>query len=200
MVDLLVIEFFEIVIKLFDIGCGIGVSLLVVVVVCLVVYCIGLDIFVLMLVLVCQCVEVVGLDVDFIVVDVQCYLLLLVYFDWIQLWLGVMFFEDSQVVFVNLYCVMIFGVGLCFIVWCSVDENLFMIMVECVIGDVLDFLFCVFGVLGQFVFVDGECVQCLLQNVGWNDVEVVVVDLFCLFICKDLLIYVGYLGFLGLVL
>ena len=56
------------------------------------------------------------------------------------------------------------------------------------------------GAPGQFAFADGERVQRLLQAAGWNDVEVVAVDLPCSLAREDLPTYVGHLGPLGLAL
>ena len=200
MADLLVTELPETVTKLLDIGCGTGASLLAAAAARPAAHCTGLDISAPMLALARQRAEAAGLDADFIVADAQRHPLPPAHFDWIQSRLGVMFFEDSQAAFANLHRATTPGAGLRFIAWRSADENPFMTTAERAIGDALDLPPRVPGAPGQFAFADGERVQHLLQNAGWNDVEVVAVDLPCSLTREDLPTYVGHLGPLGLAL
>lgn len=200
MADLLVAELPETVTQLLDIGCGTGASLLASAAARPSAHCTGLDISAPMLALARQRAEAAGLDADFIVADAQQHPLPTAHFDWIQSRLGVMFFEDTEAAFVNLRRATRPGAGLRFLAWRGAGENPFMTTAERAIGDALDLPPRVPGEPGQFAFADGERVQHLLQAAGWNDVEVVAVDLPCSLAREDLPTYVGQVGPLGLAL
>lgn len=187
--------------QVFDVGCGIGVvSLVIVGWLGIDGYCMGVDIFVLMIDIVCVrvCDDVVV--VIFLVVDVQCYVFLVVCFDCVVLCFGVMFFDDLQCVFVGLCDVICIGGVLYVIVWCVVVENLFMIIVECVVVLLFLLLLCFMGGLGQFVFVDCDVVVDLLVVSGWIDIWIELLDVVCCIMCVELMCYVVLLGLVGQVL
>ncbi|HCT28078.1 MAG TPA: SAM-dependent methyltransferase [Stenotrophomonas sp.] len=200
MADLLVAELPDTVMQLLDIGCGTGASLLAAATARPAVHCTGLDISAPMLALARQRAEAAGLAADFIVADAQRHPLPSAHFDWIQSRLGVMFFEDTGAAFANLHRAAQPGAGLRCLAWRSAGENPFMTTAERAIGDELDLPPRVPGAPGQFAFADGERVQRQLQDAGWNDVEVVAVDLPCSLARDDLPTYVGQLGPLGLAL
>lgn len=200
MADLLVAELPETVTQLLDIVCGTGASLLASAAARPSAHCTGLDISAPMLALARQRAEAAGLDADFIVADAQQHPLPTAHFDWIQSRLGVMFFEDTEAAFVNLRRAARPGAGLRFLAWRGAGENPFMTTAERAIGDALDLPPRVPSAPGQFAFADGERVQHLLQAAGWNDVEVVAVDLPCSLAREDLPTYVGQVGPLGLAL
>ncbi|HEL3783833.1 TPA: class I SAM-dependent methyltransferase [Stenotrophomonas maltophilia] len=200
MADLLVAELPDTVTQLLDIGCGTGASLLAAAAARPAAHCTGLDISAPMLALARQRAEAAELNAEFIVADAQRHPLPPAHFDWIQARLGVMFFEDTGAAFANLHRAAQSGAGLRFIAWRSAGENPFMTTAERAIGDELDLPTRVPGAPGQFAFADGERVQRQLQDAGWNDVEVVAVDLPCSIAREDLPTYVGQLGPLGLAL
>jgi SAM-dependent methyltransferase len=111
---------------------------------------------------------------------------------------GVMFFDDPAAAFANLRRAAGDDAELRFIAWRSAAENPFMTAAERAAAPLLpDLPVRQPDVPGQFAFADGERVRAILQESGWDDIEVKPVDVACAFPEHELTRYLTRLGPVG---
>lgn len=122
-------------------------------------------------------------------------------FDLIVSRLGVMFFDDPVRAFANLRQAAAPGGALRFIAWRGPEENSFMTAGERAVAHLLPALQPrPADRPGQFGLASGERTARLLEDGGWQDIEVRPVDLACAIPEADLLPYLSMLGPVGALL
>ncbi|MEU0781802.1 methyltransferase domain-containing protein [Streptomyces sp. NPDC006173] len=101
-------------------------------------------------------------------------------FDTVVSRFGVMFFEDSVRAFANLRRAARAGAGLRFIAWRDVEENPFMTTAERAAAPLLpDLPERQPDAPGQFALADADRVRRLLEESGWEDIDIRPVDATC---------------------
>jgi len=114
---------------------------------------------------------------------------------------GVMFFADPIRAFANLRRAVRDDGRITFIGWRSADENPFMTTAERAAAPFLPELAPRRpNAPGQFAFANRERVRTILQESGWNEIEIRSIDVVCVLPEKDLVRYVTRLGPVGLAL
>lgn len=114
---------------------------------------------------------------------------------------GVMFFADPVRAFANLRQAAREGAGLHMLVWRSPEENAFMTTAERAAAPLLPEVPArAPGAPGQFAFADAERVRRILEDSGWNEVEIRPVDAVCSLPERDLVRFFTRLGPLGQIL
>jgi SAM-dependent methyltransferase len=163
--------------------------------------CVGIDISEPMIAAARSRAEREGAQAGFIVADAQTHAFEPGGFDRILSRFGVMFFDDFVRAFENLRRSANDQARLRFIVWRSASENPFMTTAERVAAPLLP------GLPerrpdgpGQFALADHHRVSRILQESGWNGIDIQPVDVVCTFPETALIRYFTTLGPLGLVL
>lgn len=163
--------------------------------------CVGMDISRPMIAAAADRAAREGLPAQFICADVQDHAFAPGGFDRIISRFGVMFFRDSVAAFRNLRFAVRPGGRMHFIAWRSPEENPFMTTAERAAAPLLDNLPArPRAGPGQFAFADPQCVQAILVESGWTDVEMLAADLPCRLPRDQLVRYFTTLGPVGLAL
>jgi len=110
--------------------------------------------------------------------------------------LGVMFFEQPVVAFLNLRRAARNDATLCFIAWRSAEENPYMTTAERAAAAVIDLPARQPGP-GQFAFADREHTASLLSDGGWMHVDIQPLDVTCAYPESELTNYFMRLGPVG---
>lgn len=114
---------------------------------------------------------------------------------------GVMFFDDPEAAFKNIYRAMRTDAKLAFIAWRSPAENPFMTTAKRAAEPLLTNLPKPDPTApGQFAFADGDRVRRILQAGGWSDIDLQPLDVEGTVAESELLAYVTRLGPVGLAL
>ncbi|WP_076592813.1 class I SAM-dependent methyltransferase [Herminiimonas arsenitoxidans] len=188
--------------RVLDVGCGTGSTTLAVSrQLGAQALCVGIDISQQMIAAAQASAKKQDLTPSFICGDAQTYTFAAASFDLIISRFGVMFFDDSIVAFKNLrYAAS--EQGECrFIAWRSADENPFMTTAERAAKALLPQLPArQEDEPGQFAFARRERIVDILQQSGWNGIEIEAVDIVCSFAEQDLLLYLSRMGPLGRIL
>jgi len=122
-------------------------------------------------------------------------------FDMIVSRFGVMFFDDPVRAFANLRRAARKDATLHCIAWRSAAENPFMTTAERAAAPLLPNLpVRQPGAPGQFAFADRDRVRGILEEAGWEQIEMQPIDVACSFPEKELVSYLTRLGPVGLVL
>lgn len=120
-------------------------------------------------------------------------------FDLILSRFGVMFFSDPVAAFANLRRAAKPGAELRLIAWRAAAENPFMTTAERAAAPLLPNLpIRQAGVPGQFAFADPQKVQAILQDGGWNEIDIRAIDVPCSLPEPDLIPYLSRLGPVGM--
>jgi SAM-dependent methyltransferase len=136
-------------------------------------------------------------DVDFIVADAQQHVFLPGSLDRIVSRFGVMFFDDPVQAFGQLQRAAKRGGVLQALAWRGPDENAFMTTAERAVASWLPLPPRQPGAPGQFAFADRGRVEAILRDSGWEDIEVLPLDVVCHIDRADLATYVALLGPVG---
>jgi SAM-dependent methyltransferase len=185
-------------VRVLDVGCGTGaVSLAMAARLGSGGHCTGVDISAPMIARATERAAPTGLPVDFKVGDAQRLPLMPAAFDRIASRFGVMFFDDPVTAFANLRQATRNGGVLHAIAWRSAAGNPFMTAAERAVADVLPLPARVAGAPGQFAFADRERVIGILTDAGWQDIELIALDVPCEIAAADLPAYVSQLGPVG---
>ncbi|MBB3118151.1 class I SAM-dependent methyltransferase [Pseudoduganella violacea] len=138
---------------------------------------------------------------SFVLADAQTHDFGQARFDLIVSRLGVMFFDDPVRAFGNLRQAAVKGAALRFIAWRGPEENPFMTAGERAVAHLLPALAPrPADRPGQFGLASRERIISLLQQSGWQDVEVAPLDLACAIPEADLVPYLSMLGPVGPIL
>jgi SAM-dependent methyltransferase len=122
-------------------------------------------------------------------------------FDMIVSRFGVMFFDSPVQAFANLRHAAGNGAPLRAIAWRSAAENPFMTTAERAASPLLPNLPARKpGAPGQFAFADRNRVASILEESGWDGIDIRAIDVECTFSESDLLAYLSRLGPVGLAL
>jgi SAM-dependent methyltransferase len=158
--------------------------------------CTGVDLSVPMIALAqARAAELAGPAPQFIEADAQTWPFATGAFDLVVSRLGVMFFDDPVRAFANLRRATAAGGALRCIAWRSPEENPFMTAPEQAVAPHLPALPPrVADAAGQFGFADAARVRAILEQSGWNAVEVRALDVECAFPHRDLATYVARMG------
>jgi SAM-dependent methyltransferase len=139
-----------------------------------------------------------GIPASFIRADAQTYPFEPASFDAIISRFGVMFFDDSVRAFANLRRAAKDGAGLRFVAWRSAAENPFMTTAERAAASLLPNLPARQpDAPGQFAFADRRRVHAILEESGWDGIDIRPIDVSCAFPESELVRYVTRLGPLG---
>jgi len=142
-----------------------------------------------------------GLATDFVRADAQVHAFRPATFDMMISRFGVMFFDDPVAAFANLRRAATPDGNMRHIVFRSIAENPFMTVAERAAAPLLPNLPPRNpGAPGQFAFADRDRVRLILENSGWNRVEIAPIDVPCAFPATALERYFTRLGPLGQVL
>jgi SAM-dependent methyltransferase len=185
--------------RLLDVGCGTGATTLAAArALGEDSRCVGVDISDPMLAAARARAERDGLPARFIHADAQTYPFERASFDMIVSRFGVMFFDDSVHAFANLRHAATGDAELAFIAWRSAKENPFMTTAERAAAPFLPTLPPRRpDAPGQFAFADRERVARILEESGWNRVDIRPLDVTCTFPEKELERYLTRLGPVG---
>jgi ubiquinone/menaquinone biosynthesis C-methylase UbiE len=138
---------------------------------------------------------------SFIRADAQTYAFETRTFDMLISRFGVMFFNDPVQAFTNLRRAASQGSALRFVAWRSATENPFMTTAERAAAPLLaDLPARQPNAPGQFAFADGRRVYSILEQSGWEQIDVQPIDITCSLPEKDLVRYIAGLGPVGLAL
>ncbi|MBA2676331.1 class I SAM-dependent methyltransferase [Ramlibacter sp.] len=119
-------------------------------------------------------------------------------FDMVVSRFGVMFFDDPVQAFANLRHAAAAGADLRCLAWRSPEDNPFMTAAERAAAPFLpDMPARRPDAPGQFAFANARRVRGILQDSGWNEIDIRPIDIACTFPAKDLVRYVTRLGPLG---
>lgn len=145
--------------------------------------------------------ERAGLPVRFICADAQAHPFEPAGFDTIISRFGVMFFDDPVDAFANLRRAATDDAGLRLIAWRSAAENPFMTTAERAAAPLLpDLPARRPGAPGQFALADPGRVHTILEQSGWEGIDIQPIDVRCTLPEKELLPYLTRLGPVGLAL
>ncbi|HWK52698.1 MAG TPA: class I SAM-dependent methyltransferase [Steroidobacter sp.] len=137
----------------------------------------------------------------FVQADAQTYAFEPASFDAVISRFGVMFFDDPEIAFSNVYRAMRTDAKLAFVAWRSPAENPFMTTARCAAEPLLSNMPTPEpNAPGQFAFADGDRVRRILQASGWSDIDLQPLDLEGAVAESELLAYVTRLGPVGLAL
>lgn len=181
-----------------DVGCGTGA-------VCLAIAdrlgpqgrCNGVDISAPMIAVARERASTAGKDIDFVVGDAQQHPFAPASLDRIVSRFGVMFFDEPVRAFGNLRQALRTGGSLHAIAWRSPAENAFMTTAERAAATLLTLPARAEGGPGQFAFADADWVLDILDESGWDDIEISPLDVECSIAREDLPTYVSLLGPVG---
>lgn len=163
--------------------------------------CTGIDISDPMLAAARTRAEQANLSINFILANAQNHAFELSSFDWIISRFGVMFFDDSVQAFANLRYAARKDARLRFIAWRSVAENPFMTTAERAAAPLLQNLPARKpNAPGQFAFADRSKIYSILEESGWEEIEIRPIDVACTFPEKELGRYFTRFGPVGLAL
>ncbi|MCS4279123.1 class I SAM-dependent methyltransferase [Stenotrophomonas rhizophila] len=157
----------------------------------------GVDISAPMIALARERAQRAGLAVDFIVADAQQHAFAPGSLDRIVSRFGVMFFDDPVQAFGQLQRAAKRGGELQALAWRRPDENAFMTTAERAAAPWLQLPPRSPGAPGQFAFADQARVEQMLSDGGWEDIEVLPLDVVCRIDRADLATYVALLGPVG---
>ena len=157
----------------------------------------GVDISAPMIALARERAQRAGLAVDFIVADVQQHAFAPGSLDRIVSRFGVMFFDDPVQAFGQLQRAAKRGGVLQALAWRRPDETAFMTTAERAAAPWLQLPPRSPGAPGQFAFADQARVEQILSDGGWEDIEVLPLDVVCRIDRADLATYVALLGPVG---
>ena len=185
--------------RVLDVGCGTGGTTLAVA--RRAERCVGIDISEPMVAVARARAEREGSRATFVRADAQSHAFEPDSFDMVMSRLGVMFFDDPVGAFANLRRAAVSGAELHFVAWRSAAENPFMTTAERTAAPLLpnipprrpD-------APGQFAFADRSRVERILQESGWQDVDIHAIDVVCGFPEKELTRYLTYMGPVGRIL
>lgn len=185
--------------RLLDIGCGTGSTTLAAArLLGGAARCTGVDISGPMIAAARDRAALQGLAVRFVQSDVQEHAFEPAAHDLLISRFGVMFFDDPVRAFANLHRAAAPGATLHFAAWRSADENPFMTTAERAAAPLLPALpVRPPGASGQFAFADAQRVRSILDDGGWDAVEIRPVDAACSLAERDLVPYLRRLGPLG---
>jgi ubiquinone/menaquinone biosynthesis C-methylase UbiE len=142
-----------------------------------------------------------GVTANFIHADAQTYEFEQASFDMIISRFGVMFFEDPVKAFANLHRAASRDAELRFVAWRSAAENPFMTTAERAASPLLPNIPARRpDAPGQFAFADQHRVRRILQESGWNGIDIQSVNLVCTLPEKELVGYFTRLGPVGRIL
>ena len=157
----------------------------------------GVDISAPMIALARERAQRAGLAVEFIVADAQQHAFAPGSLDRIVSRFGVMFFDDPVQAFGQLQRAAKRGGVLQALAWRGPDENGFMTTAERAAAPWLTLPARQPGGPGQFAFADRAQVEGILTAAGWEDVEILPLDVVCRIDRADLATYVTLLGPVG---
>lgn len=157
----------------------------------------GVDISAPMIALARERAQRAGLAVDFIVADAQQHAFAPGSLDRIVSRFGVMFFDDPVQAFGQLQRAAKRGGELQALAWRRPDENAFMTTAERAAAPWLQVPPRSPGAPGQFALADQARVEQILSDGGWEDIEVLPLDVVCRIDRADLATYVALLGPVG---
>lgn len=188
--------------RVLDVGCGTGSTTLAVArSLGGRVDCVGVDISEPMIVAARARAEREATSASFVLADAETHAFESASFDLIISRFGVMFFEDSVRAFANLRGAAKAGGELRFIAWRSPAENPFMTAAERAVAPLLpDLPPRQPNAPGQFAFADPQRVRRILEESGWEGIDIRPLDVRCRLPEKDLMGYLARLGPLGRVL
>lgn len=188
--------------RVLDVGCGTGSTTLAVArSLGGRVDCVGVDISEPMIVAARARAEREATSASFVLADAETHAFESASFDLIISRFGVMFFEDSVRAFANLRRAAKAGGELRFIAWRSPAENPFMTAAERAVAPLLpDLPPRQPNAPGQFAFADPQRVRRILEESGWEGIDIRPLDVRCRLPEKDLMGYLARLGPLGRVL
>ena len=188
--------------RVLDVGCGTGSTTLAVArSLGGRVDCVGVDISEPMIVAARARAEREATSASFVLADAETHAFESARFDLIISRFGVMFFEDSVRAFANLRRAAKAGGELRFIAWRSPAENPFMTAAERAVAPLLpDLPPRQPNAPGQFAFADPQRVRRILEESGWQAIDIRPLDIRCRLPEKDLMGYLARLGPLGRVL
>ncbi|MER5656840.1 class I SAM-dependent methyltransferase [Streptomyces sp. NPDC002131] len=160
--------------------------------------CVGVDISGPMLDAAGARAEREGVPVSFVRADAQDHAFEAGAFDAVVSRFGVMFFEDSVRAFANLRRAARAGAALRFIAWRDMEENPFMTTAERAAAPLLpDLPERQPGAPGQFAFADADRVRRLLEEGGWEDIDIRPVDATCVLPAEKLVWWFTRFGPVG---
>ncbi len=157
----------------------------------------GVDISAPMIALARERAQRAGLAVEFIVADAQRHAFAPESLDRIVSRFGVMFFDDPAQAFGQLQRATRRGGVLQALAWRGADENAFMTTAERAAAPWLTLPPRQPGAPGQFAFADQARVEQILGDGGWEDIELLPLDVVCRIDRADLATYVSLLGPVG---
>ncbi|ROP80369.1 ubiquinone/menaquinone biosynthesis C-methylase UbiE [Stenotrophomonas rhizophila] len=157
----------------------------------------GVDISAPMIALARERAQRAGLAVDFIVADAQQHVFAAGSLDRIVSRFGVMFFDDPVQAFGQLQRAARRGGVLHVLAWRGPDQNPFMTTAERAAAPWLALPPRQPEAPGQFAFADRARVERILKDSGWEDIEVLPLDVICRIDRADLATYVALLGPVG---
>ncbi|MFD7793158.1 class I SAM-dependent methyltransferase [Streptomyces sp. NPDC059759] len=160
--------------------------------------CVGVDISGPMLEAAGARAEREDVPVSFVRADAQDHAFEAGAFDAVVSRFGVMFFEDSVRAFANLRRAARAGAGLRFIAWRAMAENPFMTTAERAAAPLLpDLPERQPDAPGQFAFADADRVRRLLEEGGWEDIDIRPVDATCVLPAEKLVWWFTRFGPVG---
>ncbi len=184
--------------QVLDVGCGTGaVALAIAGRLGPEAHVIGVDLSAPMIALARERAQRAGLAVDFIVADAQQHAFAPGRLDRIVSRFGVMFFDDPVQAFGQLQRAAKRGGVLQALAWRGPDENAFMTTAERAAAPWLQLPPRQPGAPGQFAFADQVRVEQSLSDGGWEDIELLPLDVVCRIDRADLATYVSLLGPVG---
>ncbi|MEN5364786.1 class I SAM-dependent methyltransferase [Stenotrophomonas sp. TWI273] len=184
--------------QVLDVGCGTGaVALAIAGRLAPEAHVIGVDLSAPMIALARERAQRAGLAVDFIVADAQQHTFAPGRLDRIVSRFGVMFFDDPVQAFGQLQRAAKRGGVLQALAWRGTDENAFMTTAERAAAPWLQLPPRQPGAPGQFAFADQVRVEQILSDGGWEDIELLPLDVVCRIDRADLATYVSLLGPVG---
>lgn len=191
--------------RVLDVGCGAGTTTLTIAeLLGANSRCIGIDISEPMIALArarAERVDSTAPKAYFICADAQLYAFEPAAFDMVVSRFGVMFFDDPVRAFANLRHTAKDGAELRFLAWRSPAENPFMTTAERAAAPLLPNIPTRDPEApGQFAFADRRRLNRILEESGWNEIDIQPLDVSCNFPEKELVRYFTQLGPLGRVL